>query len=312
MAGPLEGLYAELAVTGSSAWARLHEDVTSQLTALVERPDGTELLPMPAVRGLATHADPAVRRAALDAELAAWPTVATPCAAALNAIKGEANTVNGRRRWEHPLDASLFANAVDHATFDAMQAAVDAALPDFRRWLRAKARLHGHADALPWWDLFAPLPFVPGDVSWSEGCERVTASFGQYSPALRSLAERALAERWIDAGPRDGKRGGAFCMSLADDRSLVFLNWSDSFDSGQTLAPEIGHPYHNTQVAERTPLQRRLPMALAETASIFCETLVVAAGLEQADGAERLALLDTDLQGATQIVADIRSRLLFE
>ena len=59
-------------------------------------------------------------------------------------------------------------------------------------------------------------------------------------------------------------------------------------------------------------MQRRLPMALAETASIFCETLVVAAGLDGAAGAERLALLDVDLQGATQVVVDIHSRLLFE
>ncbi len=149
-------------------------------------------------------------------------------------------------------------------------------------------------------------------VSWTEGCERVTASFGRYSPALAAMASRALGERWIDAEPRDGKRGGAFCMSFTGDRSLVMLNWADSFDSVQTLAHELGHAYHNTQLAALTPMQRRLPMALAETASIFCETLVVAAGLDGADDSERLALLDTDLQGATQVVVDIHSRLLFE
>jgi pepF/M3 family oligoendopeptidase len=313
MPGPLEGLYAELALTGSTAWGRLHDDVTSQLTAVVQRADGTtETLPITAVRGLAMHTDPAVRRAGFDAELAAWPTVATACAAALNAIKGEANTVNDRRGWANPLDASLFANAVDRATFDAMRSAVDAALPDFRRWLWAKSRLHGHDGGLPWWDLFAPLPVVPGEVSWADGCARVASSFGRYSPTLRGLAERAWDERWVDASPRDGKRGGAFCMPFTDDRSLVLLNWTGSFDSVQTLAHELGHAYHNTQLAHRTPLQRRLPMALAETASIFCETLVVAAGLADATGAERLALLDTDLQGATQVVVDIHSRLLFE
>ena len=120
---------------------------------------------MAAVRGLATDADPAVRHAAYDAELRAWPTVAVACAAAMNAVKGEANAVNRRRGWQTPLDASLFANNVSRATFDAMQAAVDAALPDFRRWMRTKARLHGHDGALPWYDLFAPLPFgTSGDL----------------------------------------------------------------------------------------------------------------------------------------------------
>jgi pepF/M3 family oligoendopeptidase len=313
MPGPEEALYAELAVTGSSAWARLHQDVTSQLATPVRFPDGhIETLPIVTVRGLATSADPSLRRAAYDAELEAWPQAATACAAALNAIKGEANVVNDRRGWADPLHASLFANAVDLPTFEAMRAAVDASLPAFRRWLRVKARLHGHAGGLPWWDLFAPLPAAPSTVSWDEGCERVTASFGRYSPALAAMAGRALDERWIDAEPRAGKRGGAFCMSFTGDRSLVLLNWADSFDSVQTLAHELGHAYHNTQLAALTPMQRRLPMALAETASIFCETLVVAAGLDGASGAERLALLDTDLQGAAQVVVDIHSRLLFE
>jgi pepF/M3 family oligoendopeptidase len=313
MSGPEEALYADLAVTGSTAWARLYFDVTSQLTTAVRFPDGTtQTLPITAVRGLAMHPDRATRQAAFEAELGAWPAVATTCAAALNAIKGEANSVNDRRRWPDPLDASLFANAVDGDTFAAMQRAVDGALPDFRRWLRVKARLHGSSDGLAWWDLFAPLPVAPGTVAWADGCGRVTDAFRSYSPELAGLVGRALDERWIDAGPRDGKRGGAFCASFTGDRSLVLLNWNGSVDSVQTLAHELGHAYHNTQLARRTPLQRQLPMALAETASIFCETLVVAAGLEDAASDARLALLDTDLVGATQVVVDIRSRLLFE
>ena len=307
-----EGLHAELSVTGSSAWSRLHADVTSQLTTAVALPDGERTLPMPAVRGLATHADPRVRRAAYDAEMDAWPRVATACAAAMNAIKGEANAINRRRRWDSPLDASLYANSVSRRTFDAMQSAVHASLPDFRAWMRTKARLHGDAAGLPWWNLFAPLPTSSGAISWDEGVAIVRDAFAEYSDSLARLVDRSLAERWIDAEPREGKVGGAFCMSFVDDRSLVLLNWSGSVDSAQTTAHELGHAYHNTQLAHRTPLQRRLPMALAETASIFCETLVVEAGLSRLEGDERLAMLDVDLIGAAQVVVDIHSRFLFE
>ncbi|HZB41834.1 MAG TPA: hypothetical protein VE487_12770 [Ilumatobacter sp.] len=147
-----EGLYAELATTGSSAWSRLHGEVTSQLTADVAFPDGhVERLSMPAVRGLASNPDPAVRKAAFDAEMVAWPTIATAISAAMNAIKGEANIVDRRRRWASPLDSSLFGNSVSRATFDAMQSAVTAALPDFRRWMRCKAALHGYSGGLRWW-----------------------------------------------------------------------------------------------------------------------------------------------------------------
>jgi pepF/M3 family oligoendopeptidase len=309
-----ESLYAELATVGSASWKRLQRDVTSQLTAEVQLPGGPQRLPMPAVRGLANDADPTVRRAAFAAELDAWPRVAVPCAAAINAIKGEATIVNRRRRWDHPLDASLFANAVSRQTFDAMQAAVADALPDFRRWMRAKHALHGGDPrcGLPWWDLVAPAPVALAALSWDDGVATVRDAFADYSGQLGGLVNRALDERWIDAGPRDGKVGGAFCMSLIGDRSLVLMNWAASADSAQTLAHELGHAYHNTTLAERSYLQRRLPMALAETASIFCETLVVERALQRLDGNERLAVLDVDLAGANQVVVDIHSRFLFE
>jgi pepF/M3 family oligoendopeptidase len=280
----------------------------------VQLPDGDHTLPMPAVRGLATASDAAVRRAAYDAELEHWPRIEVPIAAAINAIKGEANAVNRRRGWASPLDASLFANSVSRPTFDAMQEAIVASLPDFRRWMRCKAELHGHgADgALPWWDLVAPLPGAPATVEWTDALDVIEQAFHEYSPTLGALVGRALAEHWIDAAPRDGKRGGAFCMPFVEDRSLVLLNWSGSADATQTAAHELGHAYHNTALAERTALQRRVPMALAETASIFCETLVVESGLRRTEGAARLALLDVDLQGTNQVIVDIHSRFLFE
>ena len=307
-----EGLYAELSTTGSSAWGRLQGDITSQLTVDVQLPTGTKRMPMPAVRGLATDSDVAVRKAAYDAEMIAWPTVATACAAAMNAIKGEANIINRRRRWDSPLDASLYGNSVSRATFDAMQSAIIASLPDFRSWMRTKARLHGHAGALPWWDLVAPLPSAGGSITWDESVALVRNAFSSFSPNLAGLVDRAINESWLDVPSREGKVGGAFCMPFVDDRSLVLLNWSGSVESAQTTAHELGHAYHNTQLAGRTPLQKRLPMALAETASIFCETLVVEAGLASLQGKERLALLDVDLQGANQVVVDIHSRFLFE
>lgn len=313
-----ESLYSELALTGSAAWNRLHGDVTSLLVARVQQPDGSvQDLPITVVRNLATVPDPAVRRAAYVAELAAWETVAVPCAAAMNAIKGEANTVNGRRSWPDSLEPALHSNAVNRPTLEAMQAAVVASLPDWRRYLRAKARLLGSAGpggGLPWWDLFAPV----GDpsaarVEWDEAMATVLDSFASYSPALAGLARRALDERWVDAEARSGKRGGAFCMGTQSGESRVLLNFAHTFDSVSTLAHELGHAYHNTTLADRTPMQRATPMALAETASIFCETLLTHSALASTDDpGRRMAILEYDLQGACQVVVDIHSRFLFE
>ena len=306
-----EGLLADLSLTGSTAWTRLYGTFTSQLQVRVDGFD--DAMPMSRCRGLAYDADPTVRRAAFEAELATWKANEVPIIAALNAIKGEAATVNRRRGWADDLEPALVANGVDRPTLDAMQQAVVDALPDFRRYLRAKAKVLGAGDdsGLPFCDLFAPLG--DGDArSWDDATQAVTDTFGTYSPQLQELAQRAVSDRWIDAAPRDGKRDGAFCMGLTGDRSLVLLNYDGSFRSVQTLAHELGHAYHNVTLADRTPLQRQLPMALAETASIFCETIMVQHGLASAAPGERLALIEGDLQAACQVVVDIHSRFLFE
>jgi oligoendopeptidase F len=308
MSEPEEDLAASLAPSSGTAWARLHGNVSSQLVV----PVAGKTLPMSAVRALAHDKDPDVRKAAYDAELKAWERVAMPLAAALNGIKGEVRTLNQRRGWPDDLAPMLFANNIDRATLEAMQEACRASFPDFRRYLRAKARLLGKAQ-LPWHDMFAPVGGAHVRAwSWEEAAAFVVEQFGTYSGALAELPRRALRERWIDAEPREGKRDGAFCMGMRGDESGVFLNFGPSFSSVSTLAHELGHAYHNTNLATRTPMQRDTPMALAETASIFCETIVANAALEAGSAADKLAILEHQLQGSCQIVVDIHSRFLFE
>ena len=320
MSEPEEDLAASLAPSGGTAWAKLHGNVSSRLVVPVafppdaggERAGRTVSLPMSAVRALAHDPNAGVRRAAYEAELGGWERAAVPLAAALNSIKGEVHTQNQRRGWRDDLDPALFANNIDRATLDAMHEACRESFPDFRRYLRAKAR-QLRKTRLPWYDLFAP---VGGDGvrawSWDDASAFVVEQFGTYSSKLAELPRRALRERWIDAEPREGKRDGAFCMGVRGGESGVFMNFGPSFASVSTLAHELGHAYHNSILANRTPWQRDTPMALAETASIFCETIVTNAAIQVGSAAEKLAILEHQLQGSCQIVVDIHSRFLFE
>ncbi|MEY2418931.1 MAG: hypothetical protein QOG90_1611 [Actinomycetota bacterium] len=314
MTEPEEALASDMSLTGGSAWYRMYSDVTARITVPVDLPDiGVKELPMAQVRSLAMDADRATRKAAYEAEIAGWEQWSVPIAAALNSIKGEAATLNARRGFSSALEPALLMNNVEAETLAAMQAAAVKSFPDFRRYMDAKAKLLGVGEHLAFYDLFAPVATgTDGAIDWDGATEAVQDAFGGYSPALRGLAKRALDEKWIDAEIREGKGGGAFCMSVDGDRSLVLLNFNGTFDSVQTLAHELGHAYHNTQLANRTPYQRATPMALAETASIFCETVMVEHGLKTADDKARRNILEIDLQGSCQVVVDIHSRFLFE
>jgi oligoendopeptidase F len=311
MSPPEEDLAAELNLSGGAAWGKLHNDLTSQLQVPVEIDGAVRDLPMSMVRNLAFEPDREVRRRAYEAELAGWQRVAVPLAAALNSIKGEVNTLTRRRSWDSALDASLFGSQIDRQTLDAMMLAARESFPDFRRYLRAKARALG-LDVLAWYDLFAPVGKANKTWEYAEATGFIVDQFGTYSPKMSAFAARAFREQWIDAEPRPGKRDGAFCMPLRKDESRVFSNYKPAFQGMSTLAHELGHAYHNMVRSSRTMLQSVTPMTLAETASIFCETIIRHAALRGADRQEQLSILDASLEGSCQVVVDITGRFLFE
>jgi pepF/M3 family oligoendopeptidase len=307
-----EDLTSSLSPSSRAAWGKLHGNVTSRVMADLERPDGTvERLPMAAIRGLGDDPDPLMREAAYRAQMRTWPTVEVPLGAALNSIKGWDNELNARRGYSDSLQPALDNNNVDRQTLDAMQTACVESFPDFRRYMKAKAKLLGK-DALPWWDLGAPVGESSKHWPWRETETFIVEQFGTYSDRLASLADRAFRERWIDAEPREGKRDGGFCMGVHRDVSRILVNYTNTFMSVATVAHELGHAYHNINLVDRTPYQRRTPMALAETASTFCETIVSRAMFDAASDEEKLSILNGDLVRDNLIVVAIHSRFLFE
>jgi oligoendopeptidase F len=234
-----------------------------------------------------------------------------PLAAALNSIKGQVNALSQRRGWDSALDAALVDARIDRETLDAMMSAARESFPNWRRYLRAKAKALG-VERLAWYDLFAPVGGSGRPWAFADGADFIVKRFDAYSPALSAFASRAFRERWIDAEPRPGKEDGAFCMWLWKDESRVMANFKPSLDGVNTIAHELGHGYHNLQLASRPMLRRETPMTLAETASIFCETIVQHAALADAMPKEQIEILETALQGQCQVTVDITSRFLFE
>ena len=311
MTAPEETLAAELNISGGTAWSKLHGDITSQLSVPLEIAGEKQVLPMSRIRNLANNADRAIRKSAYEAELAGWQRATVPLAAALNSIKGEVIVLAKHRNWASPLDASLFDSNIDRETLEAMLTAAQESLPDFRRYLHAKARAL-NLPRLAWYDMFAPLGNDNRVWEYSEASQFIVQQFGTFSTRLSDFAARAFREQWVDAEPRPGKVDGAYCTSLRKDESRVFANFEPSFDSVSTLAHELGHGYHNLNLAQRTMLQQDTPMTLAETASIFCETIIRHSAMQDASAKERIAILEASLQGSCQVVVDITSRFLFE
>lgn len=309
-----ESLAAELDLSGGNAWGKMQGTVSSQLTVNFDLYGKTQKLPITALQNLSHDPDPETRRRAYEAELVAWESAREPLAAALNGVKGEVVVVDKRRGRTDALHASLDRSRLDRETLETMLKVMRDSFPMFRRYFKAKAKRLGHQESLPWWDLFAPVGKSDRRFTWDEARQFILTQFRTFSDRLADLALRAFEHNWVDAEPRNGKRGGAFCMGVpAVDESRILCNFDGSLDQVSTVAHELGHAFHNDCQVGKTILQTITPMTVAETASIFNETIITNAALGQAKTSdETLAILEAQLINASQIVVDISSRFLFE
>lgn len=316
MTPPEESLAADLARAGSSAWGRLQEQMTSTADCLWDEASGARKT-LVELRSLAYDPDRATREKAFKKELEICRGIGIPVAAALNGIKGWTVSLNERRGWAgDPLAAALEKSTkqglLTRKALDALIGAMEESLPAWRRYLKAKARLLG-LESCAFFDLFAPVGATGRKRPFAEARDTVTANFARFSPEMGEFARKAFSLGWIDAEPRGGKVGGAYFtnMPLAKE-GRVLCNYDSSFSSILTVAHELGHAYHADVLKDEPALLQAVPMTLAETASIFAETVVFEDEVSRASGAEKLGLLELHLQDGCQILVDILSRFYFE
>ena len=305
-----EEILAKMEISGSEAWSDLQSYVTS--TVPVHYNGGVTNLS--AIRNMAYDADPQVRNAAYEAEIACYKQIEAPVAFALNSIKLETLTDCQLRGHTSPLDRTLEKAHMERATLEAMLEAMQEYMPHFRRYLRAKAKALGHEGGLPWYDLFAPMGGNSSKWTTQQTRDYLVNLFAGFDKELSDMVAEAFDNEWIDFYPRDGKRGGAFCSSIRSiGQSRILTNFDGTFSDVVTLAHELGHAFHNRCIRDHRPLNHGYSMPVAETASTFNECVVMAAAIQDAkDPGEKLALIESQLQDATQIICDIYSRFLFE
>ncbi len=305
-----EDVFARMNLSGGRAWG----DLVSYLTATLKVDYNGETITLAAVRALAEDADPAVRRAAYEAELACYDKVKDSIAFGLNSIKAQVNTEAQLRGFESPLAMTLEQSRMQPATLDAMLEAMRDYLPHFRRYLKHKAKLLGYENGLPWYEILAPMGKADSHIfTAQEAHEYLVEHFASFAPDLAAMVDEAFKSDWIDFYSRPGKVGGAFCSNLPFlKQSRILTNFSGSFGSVVTLAHELGHAYHGLQIQDHRPLNTGYTMPVAETASNFNELIIVNDAIAKARGEARLQLIESQIQDCTQIIVDIYSRFLFE
>jgi oligoendopeptidase F len=291
---PEEKILAEKGVTGSSAWSRLFEELTSAIE--VELPDGRVALDV-ALSQLMSP-DRELRRSVAESVTAALAPGLRTRAFVFNTLLADKSIDDRLRRYPSWLAARNLSNEASDESVAALIEAVRARYELPRRWYRLKARLLG-IERLADYDRMAAVTQDEATYTFAQAREIVLDCYSSFSPELGAVARRFFDERWIDAPVRQGKRGGAFCASAVPSvHPYVLLNYTARRRDVLTLAHELGHGVHFALAAEQGIFHQGTPLTLAETASVFGETIVFGRLLEgDTDPRSRLALLAEHIEG---------------
>ena len=310
LSGQAEAVMAKMQLSGGNAWSDLHGYLTSTVPVTYRG----QTINLSAVRNLAYDPDPQVRKDAYEAELACYDRIKDATAFALNSLKLETLSDCELRGYASPLARTLEQANMKQETLDAMLEAMDGYLPKFWQYLKTKAKALGHENGLPWYDLFAPMGKSSTKFTTQQARDFLVEQFSGFHPDEAKMIADAFAEAWIDFFPREGKAGGAFCAGVESiGQSRILTNFDGAFGDVVTLAHELGHAWHNACIRDHRPLNHDYSMPLAETASTFNECVVMASAISKAaDDQEKLALIESQLQDAAQIICDIYSRFRFE
>lgn len=291
---PEERILAEKAVTGSSAWARLFSELTSTIEVAVRGEtvsleEGLSRLQSP---------DRDLRRDAAEAVTDALEPGLRTRAYVFNTLLADKSSDDRLRKYDGWLASR---NLDNEASDESVQALVDAVVARYdipQRWYRLKAALLG-VEQIADYDRMASVADVEETFAWSDASALVLDAYGSFSPELADIARRFIDEGWIDAPMRPGKRPGAFCAyTVPSLHPYVLLNWTARRRDVLTLAHELGHGMHAYLARDQGVFHQSTPLTLAETASVFGETVTFGRLLEATtDPAARLALLAESLEG---------------
>lgn len=297
-------------ISGSSAWSDLQSFLTS--TVPVEYKGKTTSLSD--IRNMAYDPDPEVRKSAYEAELKSYDRIKDAVAFSLNSIKAEVIRHCELRGYESPLDETLKNAHMKKETLDALLGAMEEYLPKFWEYMKAKAKMLGHENGLPFYELFAPLKGNEKEYTTQDARDYLVDLFSTFDVEETEMIARAFDEAWIDFYPHDGKVGGAFCAELNNQKqSRILTNFGGQLGDVITLAHELGHAFHNYCLKDNSLLNRDVSMPVAETTSTFNEVVAMNAAISmEKDPIARRALIENQLQDANQIICDIYSRYLFE
>jgi oligoendopeptidase F len=274
-----------------------------------------KLLPFGAAYGLFSHPDRATRESAYKAVFSLVGKDGEVFASAFRNICNDWLTICEWRKYSSPMEASLIVNDTDQQTIENLLKTVEENVGVYQRYLRLKAKLMG-LPKLGCHDILAPLPDAPDmKFTFEQAKDLIIRAYSSFDEEYAHAVKDMFKRKHIDATPRYGKQHGAFCAGWYNGKTAYVLqSFNGRLNDLYTLAHELGHATHDYYCyRSQTILNTRIPMVIAETASIFGELLLTDLLLKEAKTSiEKKVILCRILDGAGRVIFSVTTRAWFE
>jgi oligoendopeptidase F len=295
---PEEKVMAEKSIASSASWSRLFGE---QVSAIRVSLDGDET-PLDMALSNLLSPDREVREHTAQAVSAALEPGLRTRAFIYNTLIFDKSVDDRLRHFPHWLASRNLANEASDESVLALIQAVHGRYDIPQRWYRLKARLLG-IDKLRDFDRSATVATTEPLFSYVEARDMVVETYANFSAEAGAITQRFFDDSWIDAPVRENKRGGAFCATVSGVHPYVMLNYTARRRDVLTIAHELGHGLHSVLAAKQGVFHQSTPLTVAETASVFGETLVFERLLaESGSDEQRLELLAGRIDDAVATV----------
>ncbi|MEK2647015.1 M3 family oligoendopeptidase [Bdellovibrio sp. BCCA] len=313
-----ETLLEAVSNPGMRAWGDLYTKLSGSMRCHLKYKDRTETVGLAQASALIRNVDEETRKVAWQSIQNAWTDHKETAAAILNSLSGWRHEVNKKRSYAKPvhfLDGALHGSRIEKETLEAMLAACYDNLSETRKAPQIMAKLMGKKQLDPW-DLLAQSPVSGGkkERSYDEALTLIQDSFSAIDPQMGEFVKMMAEKRWIEGRVLPNKRNGAYCTGFPKRREpRVFMTYMGSNSDVSTLAHELGHAFHSWVMKDLPRSQTHYPMTLAETASIFAETVLHDVLIEEASSKEeKIEFAWGEIEGATSFLINIPARFEFE
>lgn len=294
---PEEKILQEKSNTAERAWMRLFDETVSGIEFHMTLNGETVTLTEPEILNKLRDPSREVRRAAAEGLTEGLARYSHPLTFIMNTLLLDKATEDRLRGLKDPAESRHIANELDAETVELVIETARRNYPLVARYYNLKREIMGF-DTLTHYDRYAPLFETKEHVSFADARALILDAFGRFSPTMSETADLFFQNAWIDAEPRKGKRGGAFCSYVTPDlHPFVFQSYMDQMDDVMTLGHELGHGVHAYLARPQGYFGMHGTLPIAELASTFGEMLVFEKLQEEADLADKLALYANKIEG---------------